>query len=121
MTAAQAAGEEAPPGVRSVKVVLVGDGGCGKTSLLMVFADGAFPEVSARRLRLARFRSRARVCRSVPDGPGCASALASEGSPSGAWGPGQSPSPPAIGNEGLSDVICKAGGMAPTGEGCHKD
>nr|XP_054381534.1 rho-related GTP-binding protein RhoD isoform X2 [Pongo abelii] len=44
MTAAQAAGEEAPPGVRSVKVVLVGDGGCGKTSLLMVFADGAFPE-----------------------------------------------------------------------------
>nr|KAF6467447.1 ras-like protein family member D [Rousettus aegyptiacus] len=44
MKAAQAPGEEAPPGVRSVKVVLVGDGGCGKTSLLMVFADGAFPE-----------------------------------------------------------------------------
>ncbi|XP_054097089.1 rho-related GTP-binding protein RhoD isoform X1 [Callithrix jacchus] len=44
MTAAQAAGEEAPPGVCSVKVVLVGDGGCGKTSLLTVFADGAFPE-----------------------------------------------------------------------------
>ncbi|XP_062950386.1 rho-related GTP-binding protein RhoD isoform X1 [Cynocephalus volans] len=42
--AAAAAGEEAPPGARSVKVVLVGDGGCGKTSLLMVFADGAFPE-----------------------------------------------------------------------------
>lgn len=69
MTAAQAAGEEAPPGVRSVKVVLVGDGGCGKTSLLMVFADGAFPEVSAPRLRLARFRSRARVYRSVPERP----------------------------------------------------
>uniref|UniRef100_A0A8D2AWQ9 Ras homolog family member D n=1 Tax=Sciurus vulgaris TaxID=55149 RepID=A0A8D2AWQ9_SCIVU len=44
MKAAQATGEDAPPGVRSVKVVLVGDGGCGKTSLLMVFADGAFPE-----------------------------------------------------------------------------
>ncbi|KAB1251345.1 Rho-related GTP-binding protein RhoD [Camelus dromedarius] len=44
MKAAQAAGEEAPPGARSVKVVLVGDGGCGKTSLLMVFAEGAFPE-----------------------------------------------------------------------------
>uniref|UniRef100_A0A452QWM6 Ras homolog family member D n=1 Tax=Ursus americanus TaxID=9643 RepID=A0A452QWM6_URSAM len=44
MKAAQAAGAEAPPGARSVKVVLVGDGGCGKTSLLMVFAEGAFPE-----------------------------------------------------------------------------
>ncbi|XP_053417089.1 rho-related GTP-binding protein RhoD isoform X1 [Nycticebus coucang] len=44
MKAAQEAGEEAPPGARSAKVVLVGDGGCGKTSLLMVFADGAFPE-----------------------------------------------------------------------------
>uniref|UniRef100_A0A8C5V2U8 Ras homolog family member D n=1 Tax=Microcebus murinus TaxID=30608 RepID=A0A8C5V2U8_MICMU len=44
MREAQAAGEEAPPGARAAKVVLVGDGGCGKTSLLMVFADGAFPE-----------------------------------------------------------------------------
>ncbi|XP_032735488.1 rho-related GTP-binding protein RhoD isoform X2 [Lontra canadensis] len=44
MKAAQAAGAEAPPGARSVKVVLVGDGGCGKTSLLMVFAEGSFPE-----------------------------------------------------------------------------
>ncbi|XP_006860925.1 PREDICTED: rho-related GTP-binding protein RhoD [Chrysochloris asiatica] len=44
MKAAQAASEEVPPGVRSAKVVLVGDGGCGKTSLLMVFAEGAFPE-----------------------------------------------------------------------------
>ncbi|XP_037373382.1 rho-related GTP-binding protein RhoD [Talpa occidentalis] len=44
MRAAQPAGEEAPPGARSAKVVLVGDGGCGKTSLLMVFAQGAFPE-----------------------------------------------------------------------------
>ncbi|KAG8522653.1 Rho-related GTP-binding protein RhoD [Galemys pyrenaicus] len=47
MEAAQPAGEEAQPGARAVKVVLVGDGGCGKTSLLMVFAEGAFPEVSA--------------------------------------------------------------------------
>ncbi|XP_055987926.1 rho-related GTP-binding protein RhoD [Sorex fumeus] len=40
----QDAGAEAPAGARAVKVVLVGDGGCGKTSLLMVFAAGAFPE-----------------------------------------------------------------------------
>nr|XP_025860105.1 rho-related GTP-binding protein RhoD isoform X2 [Vulpes vulpes] len=44
MKAAQAEGAGAPAGARSVKVVLVGDGGCGKTSLLMVFAQGAFPE-----------------------------------------------------------------------------
>lgn len=36
----------APSGKKEVKVVVVGDGGCGKTSLLMVFAKGAFPEVS---------------------------------------------------------------------------
>lgn len=47
MKTAQATGEEAPASVRSVKVVLVGDGGCGKTSLLMVFTNGDFPEVSA--------------------------------------------------------------------------
>ncbi|XP_004627223.1 rho-related GTP-binding protein RhoD [Octodon degus] len=44
MKAAQAAGEEAPASVPSIKVVLVGDGGCGKTSLLMVFTNGDFPE-----------------------------------------------------------------------------
>ncbi|EGW06382.1 rho-related GTP-binding protein RhoD [Cricetulus griseus] len=44
MKAAQAAGEEAPLSGCSVKVVLVGDGGCGKTSLMMGFGDGAFPE-----------------------------------------------------------------------------
>jgi GTPase SAR1 family protein len=47
MNASQVAGEEAPQSGHSVKVVLVGDGGCGKTSLMMVFAKGAFPEVSA--------------------------------------------------------------------------
>ncbi|NP_001316918.1 rho-related GTP-binding protein RhoD isoform 2 [Mus musculus] len=44
MNASQVAGEEAPQSGHSVKVVLVGDGGCGKTSLMMVFAKGAFPE-----------------------------------------------------------------------------
>lgn len=28
-----------------LKIVIVGDGGCGKTSLLMVYAKGDFPEV----------------------------------------------------------------------------
>lgn len=31
-------------GLTSIKAVIVGDGGCGKTSLLMVFAKGDFPE-----------------------------------------------------------------------------
>ncbi|XP_037231367.1 rho-related GTP-binding protein RhoF isoform X2 [Falco naumanni] len=34
----------APSGRRELKVVIVGDGGCGKTSLLMVYAKGTFPE-----------------------------------------------------------------------------
>uniref|UniRef100_A0A8D0FDT7 Uncharacterized protein n=1 Tax=Strix occidentalis caurina TaxID=311401 RepID=A0A8D0FDT7_STROC len=33
-----------PAPLRSMEVVIVGDGGCGKTSLLMVYAKGAFPE-----------------------------------------------------------------------------
>lgn len=66
MKAAQAAGEEAPLSGCSVKVVLVGDGGCGKTSLMMVFADGAFPEVSALTLGLAlSLRWNAPVCGSA--------------------------------------------------------
>ncbi|XP_075401416.1 rho-related GTP-binding protein RhoD isoform X2 [Tenrec ecaudatus] len=44
MDAAQPADDQGPPGLRSAKVVLVGDGGCGKTSLLMVFTQGNFPE-----------------------------------------------------------------------------
>ncbi|XP_069475689.1 rho-related GTP-binding protein RhoF [Ambystoma mexicanum] len=31
-------------GKKEVKIVIVGDGGCGKTSLLMVYAKGSFPE-----------------------------------------------------------------------------
>lgn len=31
---------------KELKLVVVGDGGCGKTSLLLVYARGAFPEVS---------------------------------------------------------------------------
>ncbi|KAM8961806.1 rho-related GTP-binding protein RhoF [Pelodytes ibericus] len=31
-------------GRKEIKIVIVGDGGCGKTSLLMVYAKGAFPE-----------------------------------------------------------------------------
>ncbi|XP_038228997.1 rho-related GTP-binding protein RhoF isoform X1 [Dermochelys coriacea] len=34
----------APSGRKELKIVIVGDGGCGKTSLLMVHAKGAFPE-----------------------------------------------------------------------------
>ncbi|XP_004713631.1 rho-related GTP-binding protein RhoD [Echinops telfairi] len=44
MDAARPADDQDPPGLRSAKVVLVGDGGCGKTSLLMVFTQGNFPE-----------------------------------------------------------------------------
>lgn len=31
--------------IEELKIVIVGDGGCGKTSLLMVYAKGDFPEV----------------------------------------------------------------------------
>lgn len=44
----------APSGKKEVKVVIVGDGGCGKTSLLMVYAKGSFPEVSGLSRRRAR-------------------------------------------------------------------
>lgn len=39
-----AAGRSKPR--EELKIVIVGDGGCGKTSLLMVYAKGDFPEVS---------------------------------------------------------------------------
>lgn len=42
-----ATGTSTGPGKREeeLKIVIVGDGGCGKTSLLMVYAKGDFPEV----------------------------------------------------------------------------
>ncbi|KAK6468623.1 rho-related GTP-binding protein RhoD [Huso huso] len=40
------AGPQHASAAGSVKTVIVGDGGCGKTSLLMVFAKGDFPEWS---------------------------------------------------------------------------
>uniref|UniRef100_A0A8C7X456 Ras homolog family member F n=1 Tax=Oryzias sinensis TaxID=183150 RepID=A0A8C7X456_9TELE len=36
--------EEAEPEKRELKIAIVGDGGCGKTSLLTVYAKGNFPE-----------------------------------------------------------------------------
>lgn len=38
------------PGRKELKIVIVGDGGCGKTSLLMVYSRGSFPEVRPRRV-----------------------------------------------------------------------
>lgn len=38
-------GNGAPKKGEELKIVIVGDGGCGKTSLLMVYAKGDFPEV----------------------------------------------------------------------------
>ncbi|XP_053328736.1 rho-related GTP-binding protein RhoF [Spea bombifrons] len=37
-------GRSRDKGKKEVKIVIVGDGGCGKTSLLMVYAKGNFPE-----------------------------------------------------------------------------
>lgn len=60
-------GAAAPSGKKEVKVVIVGDGGCGKTSLLMVYAKGAFPEVSGLS------RRRAPGGRGAGGRPGCPS------------------------------------------------
>lgn len=38
-------GSGTPKWGEELKIVVVGDGGCGKTSLLMVYAKGDFPEV----------------------------------------------------------------------------
>lgn len=62
MNASQTEGEEEPHSGRPIKVVLVGDGGCGKTSLMMVFANGAFPEVSALTLGSVLGHPYVRVC-----------------------------------------------------------
>lgn len=39
-----------------LKIVIIGDGGCGKTSLLMVYAKGDFPEVRRAPLKINRFK-----------------------------------------------------------------
>ncbi|XP_019352330.1 rho-related GTP-binding protein RhoD isoform X2 [Alligator mississippiensis] len=35
-----------------IKAVIVGDGGCGKTSLLMVFAKGDFPKIGSKTVQI---------------------------------------------------------------------
>lgn len=87
MNAPQAAGEEAPLGGRSVKVVLVGDGGCGKTSLMMVFADGSFPEVSALTLVAAlSLRWDTHICESAESCLHSTQLQPPRRNPSRAWG-----------------------------------
>ncbi|XP_044294173.1 rho-related GTP-binding protein RhoD [Varanus komodoensis] len=44
-TSGQSGTKTKTEGIPEIKVVTVGDGGCGKTSLLMVFAKGEFPKV----------------------------------------------------------------------------
>lgn len=112
MKAAQAAGEEAPQGARSVKVVLVGDGGCGKTSLLMAFAEEDFSEVSPGPWPRPRTGCReSRLCGSCP---GCVPTPASRGLPAQCGV--QRGSHAAFGRAGLASMI-PSGRMASAWEG----
>lgn len=45
-------GNSATTNGEELKIVIVGDGGCGKTSLLMVYAKGDFPEVRSAAIQL---------------------------------------------------------------------
>lgn len=72
-------GQSPPPGppeatgtetkAAEIKAVIVGDGGCGKTSLLMVFARGDFPKV---RLLLPAQRPQAQSSPAAPGPSPCA-------------------------------------------------
>lgn len=42
---------------QQLKIVIVGDGGCGKTSLLMVYAKGDFPEVKTTHFFFTQFQT----------------------------------------------------------------
>lgn len=93
MKAARAEREE-------VKVVLVGDGGCGKTSLLMVFAEGAFPEVSGSPSGRSGARGLGASFPPTPPPDGLGSCLPAE---RGLQGHSCS----AIGSEGLREIVCQ--------------
>uniref|UniRef100_A0A8C7E4N6 Rho-related GTP-binding protein RhoF n=1 Tax=Naja naja TaxID=35670 RepID=A0A8C7E4N6_NAJNA len=44
MTPGQSGSKQETRGITEIKLVVIGDGGCGKTSMLMVFAKGEFPK-----------------------------------------------------------------------------
>uniref|UniRef100_A0A8C5RG52 Rho-related GTP-binding protein RhoF n=1 Tax=Laticauda laticaudata TaxID=8630 RepID=A0A8C5RG52_LATLA len=44
-TPGQSGSKQETRGITEIKLVVIGDGGCGKTSMLMVFAKGEFPKV----------------------------------------------------------------------------
>ncbi|XP_058017572.1 rho-related GTP-binding protein RhoD-like, partial [Ahaetulla prasina] len=41
----QSGSKQETRGITEIKLVVIGDGGCGKTSMLIVFAKGEFPKV----------------------------------------------------------------------------
>lgn len=51
--------------VEELKIVIVGDGGCGKTSLLMVYAKGDFPEVRVTMCNKVTLISTVKNCNNI--------------------------------------------------------